>query len=154
MKTKTRKKRVLQTGNDNLNNHRSDFQTCPECGSEFDCDVWEGLATTLILTPLCYKAGYVAVMSECPKCFCDSWVHESYTTFHFNDCRPKEWKLAVEALEAQVRLSALRDWGAAICHRCKHLESGTVEFHAWRSCIIGHGPAEKQCGKFKSMMEA
>jgi hypothetical protein len=96
-------------------------------------------AVTLVLEPTQYKAGYVSILSECPSCFLQSWVHCGMSCFSSGPWS-EEWIAAVEARELEVRLKALRDWGAGLCHRCKHLETGTVEYHAWRGCIRGTGP--------------
>lgn len=131
MKTKanSRKKRIVQTGTDAYESHRGDFKTCPHCGHEMENKDWETAATTLVLSPRCYKAGYVAVTSECPKCYESSWVHESMTSFRWSDW-PEAWKEAVGNLEEATKLSALREWGASICHRCQHLKEGKVEYRA------------------------
>jgi hypothetical protein len=64
---------------------------------------------------------------------------------------PPAWKKAVQKHEAKVKLQALRDWGAGICWKCDILESGTVEYHAWRYCPIGSGPVENVCNAFNEL---
>lgn len=138
-------------GKDLYESHREDFKTCPGCDHSMDHKEWDKAATTLVLEPRCYKAGCVTIISECPKCFKPSWVHERMDGFEWNDQWPEDWKVAVEKKEAEAKLAALRAWGASLCHSCKHLASGTVEYHAWRQCIKGSGPAEKTCDKYQKL---
>jgi hypothetical protein len=114
-------------------------------------DKWDEAGVTLILEPGCYKAGCVTVISECPKCFELSWIHERMNGFQWNDAWPADWKEAVKKREASVKLEALRKWGAGICHNCRNLEEGSVEYHAWRTCIKGSGPAEQTCDKYAAL---
>lgn len=116
-----------------------------------DNEEWEKQSVILVLSPRCYKSGCVAILSECPKCFKKSWVHERMATFKFNDKIPESWVKAVEELEKTVKLEALREWGRGICHQCKHLTGGKIEYHAWRECIRGYGPSEKECEKFEKL---
>jgi hypothetical protein len=145
------KKRIVQTGNDTQANHRADFRTCPLCSFEMPPAQWDRAATTLILAPLVFRSGAVAVMSECPKCFEGSWVHETMGMAEFREDWPAKWREAVAKLERTVKLQALRDWGASLCHRCRKLESGEVNHHAWRHCPIGSGPAAKACSAFEEL---
>lgn len=141
---------IVSSGSDEYNQHRGDFVSCPHCDYKAEHhDEWDKYATTLALEPRCYKAGSVSVIAECPKCFQPSWVHESMDGFDYNNAWPVEWKEAVELKEAAVKLAALREWGGGICHSCKHLESGSVVFNAWRKCIRGSGPAAKACDRYE-----
>lgn len=148
---RTVERRIVTRGCDSHVDHRSDFTSCPSCDHQMDNDGWEKAAVELVLDPAVYKSGSVAVVSECPKCFAKSWVHERMYSFDFSDHWPDDWKKAVKQREASVRLVALREWGGAICHRCAHLKSGTVEYHAWRECVAGLGPAMRECEKFKAI---
>jgi hypothetical protein len=146
------RRRIVESGNERMESHRGDFETCPYCAQVIASKIWEKKAQTLVLSPRCWKSGNVSIISECPNCFELSWVHEHMNTFGWDSqIWPKAWKKAVAKREAAVKLTALRDWGAALCHRCKHLETGTVEYHAWRDCIIGTGPAETECPKFEAL---
>lgn len=147
------RKRIAQLGTTLRENHRADFETCPHCQRRFDADKWDSSATTLILSPSCYKSGCVAIVSECPSCFEPSWVHQSMSCVRYLSQWPEKWRNAVEKREAVVKLQALRDWGSGICHRCVHLESGKVEHNAWRSCVIGTGPPRPSCEKFEPIPE-
>ena len=148
-----RVQRIVQTFDDYQTNHRADFKHCPSCDHAMECEKWDEAGAVLILQPNCYKVGCVAVASECPNCFELSWVHERMSGFHWNDAWPIDWKEAVKKLEAAVKLQALRKWGASICHSCQHLQDGTVEYHAWRTCIKGSGPAEQSCSKYTSLYQ-
>lgn len=142
--------KIVNSGPDRQANHRADFTTCPNCQHEMEDGEWDKASTILVLNPACYKAGSVSVISECPKCFEKSWVHHPMSGFKYSNF-PSKIIEAVWKLEASTRLEALRNWGKSICHRCKNLESATVEFHAWRQCIKGSGPAETECEKFKTL---
>lgn len=105
------KKHIVQTSNDTFQNHRRDFETCPHCSHKMDSDEWEKIASVLVLNPKCYRAGCVAIISECPKCFESSWVHEQMRSFLYLDSWPSDWKDSVINLEKYVKLKSLRDWG-------------------------------------------
>jgi hypothetical protein len=143
--------RMLTTSvQDNYRNHRADLETCPHCRHvPVGRMAWYGYAVTLVLKPRNHKRGSVAIVSECPKCFGISWIHVEMDSFAYMvPAAPAKWIATVQALCASTRLQALRDWGAGKCHRCAHLESGTVGYSAWRQCPIGSGPAVITCEKF------
>jgi len=144
-------RRILTTGNDGQATHRADFKHCPHCDHPMENEAWDKAATTLILEPMCYKAGCVSVSAECPKCFKSSWRHEGMDCFQWNDAWPADWKAAVKKREAAVKLAALREWGKGLCHNCKHLESGEIKYHAWRHCIRGCGGEETECPKYEAL---
>lgn len=128
-------------------NHREDFESCPHCDKKFENSTWDCQAYLLILNPAFFKASSVSVMSECPACFEKSWVHHRINSFGFSEW-PQPWIDAVKKLEDEKKLKALRDWGASLCAKCANLTSGNVDFHAWRYCSIGSGPAETECDHF------
>ena len=151
---KNRKTIVTSSNEDLYDVHRSDFETCPHCDRKTERDDWDTASTVLILKPQNYKAGAVAILSECPLCFKKSWAHRSMDSFSSYKCFPKAWKDRVETLAEATKLEALRDWGTSICPTCKHLKSGTVEYHAWRYCAAGSGPAIKKndkCNKYEPL---
>lgn len=152
LKIKPRVKRIVQTGDDRSINHRADFKHCPSCDHAMEHTQWDKAAVTLILDPSYYKAGSVTVVSECPKCFELSWVHESMSSFQWNEAWPEDWKQAVEKREAAVKLEAVREWGASLCHNCHHLTDAKIDHHAWRNCILGSGPARKECAKYLALV--
>jgi hypothetical protein len=144
------KKRILTIGEDRQDNHRSDFESCPHCEHQMKDAEWDQCAVELIIEPRCYKSGYVIIMSECPKCHGKSWVHNRMATIAFG-CWPQSWKDAVEKRDCEDRLDALREWGKGLCWRCKKLESGTVDYHAWRNCRGGCGSPEIKCEHFEEI---
>ncbi len=141
------RKTICQSGPTLVAEHRSDFESCPSCGHKRDYVFWRKAAVTLILEPSCIKSNSVAVVSECPKCFEPSWVHERIDGFDWDDW-PEKWKERVKEFAAAIKLKALREWGAGICWRCENLASGEIEYHAWRHCVKGCGPPEKKCDRF------
>lgn len=144
--------RVVSSGNETQRNHRVDFMTCPECHSIHPPENWAEAYRTLILNPRFPKRSAVAVMSECLTCHIESWVHVPMDTFRYSRANyPKAWVDRVEKQQALVRLSALREWGAALCHKCKNLQSGEVRDGTWRTCHIGFGPARNECEDFQAL---
>ncbi len=144
-------KKIVNTGTDTFLNHRGDFETCPDCGHFMKPEKWDDAATTLVLTPRCYKAGNVAILSECPKCKEQSWVHHSMDRFSYYSGWPKEWKERIQKVKAATKLKALRDWGKSLCWKCQNLEEATVEYHCYRTCTIGMGESETKCDHFKQI---
>ena len=70
------KKKILQKGPENFKDHREDFQTCPTCGYKMEPEKWSKHSHTLCLIPAYTKTDSVTVISRCPKCNNDSWIHE------------------------------------------------------------------------------
>jgi hypothetical protein len=108
---------------------------------------WAKVAVTLVLQPSIFKSKAVSVISECPKCFKSSWVHQDMLLFDCYDY-PKRWTEAVAKRYSAVKLAALREWGGSLCHKCKNLTGGTVDCGAYRTCSIGMGPAKSECESF------
>lgn len=148
---KSSQKKIVSSGGDIGVNHRADFKHCPSCDHPMINEDWESAAIVLVIEPAVIKTGCVSVVSECLKCFERSWVHASMGGFYWNEAWPEAWKKAVKEREATVKLAALREWGAALCHNCRHLTSGTVDHHAWRHCVRGSGPVTTECGKFEQV---
>ena len=146
---KSTEKRIVTNSSDRQENHRPDFKTCPHCDQMFEMEEWDRAAVTLILEPLCYRASSVAVMSECPKCFKPSWVHHRMGGFSWGFDWPKGWSDAVKKRENALNVTVYRNWASGLCGRCIHLESGSSEGHAWRTCKRGTGPVEKTCAQFE-----
>jgi hypothetical protein len=145
------KRSIVSVGVEPYNEHREDFRSCPHCDFKAETEVWENAATTLVLEPRCYKKACVAIISECPKCFQPSWVHEPMDCFNdYTNRWPKKWVESVNKREAVVRLKALRDWAFSLCGKCAHLESGEVNCGTYRRCKRGCGPVEMdECELFQ-----
>jgi hypothetical protein len=115
---------------------------------------WDKVATTLILNPRNYKAGSVAILSECPKCFEESWVHHPMDSFDWGEY-PKAWKECVKKLEKEVKLQAVREWGKCLCHKCSNLKEAKIEYNCRISCSGDYGSiscnAEMECEHFKEL---
>jgi hypothetical protein len=143
------KKKILSSWEETWDTHRGDFETCPACGHKETIKTWATLAIILVKKPKFFRSGSVVVVNECNQCFEKSWTHESTGSFEYSERYPENWKKVVKEIDEALKLQALRDWGAGICHKCKHLKSGTVYYHAWRHCKIGTGPAETRCSVFE-----
>ena len=128
-------------------NHRGDFETCPCCDKKFEYETWREKAISFSTQIWFGKHAYGVIVSECPSCGDESWVHEELRGFEWSDF-PKRWKTRAAKELKRRQLGALRAWGRGICWKCKNLESGEVSTHAWRRCGIGIGPAETECDSF------
>ena len=147
MPTNKKRKTIRKVGMEPYQSHRNDFKTCPGCGHVMDYKEWRKISHTVVLEPRCQKPGNVSIITECPKCFEDSWVHEPMQCFGYGDW-PVKWKLAVEAKEDEVKLQALRDWAFGLCGRCAKLKEGKVEYYGWSSCDGRSGGVETECERF------
>jgi len=144
--------KIINKGYEDFKDHREDFETCPLCSTKRDHKAWRAAAHTLCLEPSHVRVDSVAIISTCPKCKTDSWVHEPMSMFGvYSTDWPKGWNMAVKKHEAKIKLQALRDWGKSICWHCRSLSSGTVAYHAWRHCAKGSGPAEQACEGYQKM---
>ncbi len=148
-KRKLKALEIVQSGLDRNENHRGDFETCPCCMAKIKMDQWHTYAKVLILDPYCYKAGRVAVMAECPKCFEGSWVHIPMGHWKYSYPEwPEAWWSAVEKREKEVKLSAIRSCAFGLCGKCAKLNEMSVDHHAYRKCAIGYGPSLDECEHF------
>lgn len=145
------KKRIVTSSSDNHLNHRGDFETCPHCDKKFKSDIWDKAAHTLIRAPHCYKSGCVAIMSECPKCFENSWVHHKVDMFEYDDAWPQKWKEKATLIGDMWKLAAVRALANSLCGKCVHLTSCSVEFHAYRQCKKGMGCVETECDIYQPL---
>jgi hypothetical protein len=156
MKTSTpktrRKAKPIRITNTDIrcpySDHRGDFETCPHCRCHMAHDEWQKHTIEFTTAEVQGKHGSGAIIAECPKCFQKSWVHvELGYTSHL----PKEIEEAAEREHLRRKLAASREWGASLCWKCKHLKEPHISTHAWRDCIRGLGPAEKECKKFEAL---
>jgi hypothetical protein len=145
-------RQIFNSGTEMQEDHREDFETCPNCSRKMDSNKWLKISHTLILEPRFYRRGSVVIISECPKCFHSSWIHEPIDSFKYNDF-PVKWKEAVERQGEKLKIKALRDWAFSLCGRCKKLTNGRVEYSTYRDCEIGSGSAEKECCYFRAYNE-
>lgn len=148
-----RRRRIVNSGSDTHLNHRADFETCPHCAYKMAWKDWDLEAHTLILFPRCDKPGYIATMTECPKCFEQSWVHRDMSWGRHSDEWPKAWVERLKTLEDATKLQACRDWAFSLCGKCKRLKSATIHHHAYRTCEIGMGPAMRKCDSFSPVAD-
>lgn len=156
MKITTTTRRMVHSGADMGIQHRECVTSCPNCRHQppDQYNWWRKNAETLVLYPAHWKTGNVALITECPKCFEKSWIHEPMDNFrpYNTDVFPIEWIKKVEEILAQIRLDALREWAFGLCGRCKHLESGTVNERTWRYCDKIHGgSAVMECDLFEEI---
>jgi len=147
---KKRHRTVRKIGVEHYQSHRNDFRTCPSCGHKMEYEEWSKTSHTVVLEPRCQKPGNVSIITECPKCFEDSWVHEPMNCFGYSNW-PEKWKLAVKAKENIVKLQALRDWAFSLCGKCTKLEEGNVNYYAWSSCDGRSGSVETECERFVAL---
>lgn len=143
------KRRIVQSRKLSNEDHRSTFENCPHCDHVMKSRQWNKLAEVLVLEPIPWRSGAVAIISECPKCFEHSWVHMPMDCFtDYNDEYIKTWKEAVKELQKIVKLEALRRWGRGLCYRCTKLKAGKIDHTAFRECEIGFGSVQTECDEF------
>ncbi|MCK5020013.1 MAG: hypothetical protein KAS32_23370 [Candidatus Peribacteraceae bacterium] len=131
-------------------NHRGDFRTCPHCETSYPYDTWDDTAKSFSTRILFGKHSCGAIISECPKCLGESWIHIDLDSMRF--CKyPKKWKTRAEKEYKKRKVVALRKWGAGLCWRCAELEDGSIDTAAHRSCQFGFGGALSECDHFKEM---
>lgn len=145
--------KIVTTGKDSYENHRGDFTTCPHCDVRYEYSIWEKNTHTLVLNPRCYKAGSVALLSECPACFKSSWVHENISLFGLSETWPKKWIERVDELGKQLKISAARKWAKSLCVNCKHLTEIKIEYSEYRHCKRGCGPTETECDTYEKLTD-
>lgn len=143
--------RILNTGNELASEHRGDFETCPHCNKKQSCDTWMKTAHTLVLRPSIFRSGNCSIHSECPSCFESSWIHYELDSLDYHDV-PRSWVDAVQKESARQKLSALRQWGQALCWQCQKLRSATIKHDTYRYCedenFSGSGLTKTSCDKF------
>jgi len=140
---------VAQT---HIDKHRRDWTSCPFCDYSVDHNTWvsaKGHARTLVTKIVHGKHADLALVSICPMCLNESWVHVGfYSIASTHRGYKKSWRTRATVEEARRRLEALRDWGKGLCWRCENLSGGTVDTHCWRHCVTGFGPPDNECEKF------
>jgi hypothetical protein len=143
--------KVINNGNDTYESHRLDFVTCPHCNEFSESDVWDKHRKLIILNPRCYKAGCVSTISECPKCFKTSWVHERIDLLEYIDDLTESAKSRITKHIIQLKLNAARTWAKSLCCKCKHLTEIKIGFNDYRSCKRGWGPTHTECDSFEKL---
>lgn len=147
------KKQIVRSWDWEIWNHRKDFQTCPNCDHEMLYTDWDNYATHLVLDTIQGKHGSAVIVSECPKCFEKSWVHQDLRSDieHISE----EWQEALSK-ELKDRIAiAQREWDLSLCRTCKKIEKTPQikDTIAYRSCAKGLGPVVKKCDLYKKGKE-
>lgn len=159
----TKARRINSSGADKGVAHRTDFETCPCCpddeypyeGHRMRSAEWMKRAVTLVMEPAVYKAEAVAIISECPRCFGLSWVHQRYTSIYWDvETFPTDWRNATRKKAQQLTLEAHEQWNGSLCKTCRQRDGEPTLGAApvWRSCIAGIGPVlakSEACPKYK-----
>ena len=144
-------KKINQSGADIGLGHRADFTTCPSCDQRMTNEEWDAAATILVLEPRSPRAGAVAVVSECPKCFESSWVHFKMSGFEWYGKFPPDWIEAVEKHDEMMLAKAIIEWKNSLCRTCAHRKGKPHEYNNWRNCVDGGkglGGPETECDKY------
>jgi hypothetical protein len=132
--------------------HRAGISSCPHCQHDFgfdDRNLWIKNATALVLEVVQGKHGSIAYISECPKCFKKSWVHNEIGCFYTHQEWPDGWEEAAEAEKGTRGLSNLRRFNHSLCASCTHIRGVEIGTAGWRYCALkGHGHFEEECDKF------
>lgn len=114
---------------------------------------WAEAATILIIGIVYGKHGAMVYVSECPKCFQPSWIHERIDRNGAMDRLykwPMTWTKACNVEYERRKAIAAKNWAAGLCKNCalleKHSDSETTDY---RFCDIGSGGAKTKCDSFK-----
>jgi len=142
------KKEIRSNWDCTIYNHRKMIDICPFCGFTQKPMKWNEQAHILVLDEVQGKHGSIVTITECPKCFECSWLHQEIpieTYYGFS----KKWAAVTKKEYAKRHLQSLRDWAHSICGDCASLKSGEAITVAWRNCGIGSGYPETKCNSFK-----
>lgn len=148
---KKRRKRIISSFEYGRYNHRSLIDICPCCREEYDITIWMEQAYIFVREIVGGKHGYVALISECPKCFESSWCHFTIPFSSYRDQFSEKWKEESQKVHSSRRVQALRDWKNGLCGLCTKLEDGEVDTTDRRSCVKGMGGAETECDLFEEV---
>ncbi len=91
-----RRRWILQTWTEEGSNHWRMFRPCPHCDFKMGSCKWLDEAHTLVLQPRYTKRGSVVIVTECPACHEDSWIHEPWDMIE----SPASWRKVAEKLQA------------------------------------------------------
>lgn len=135
-------KKVLSQLPNNVE-HRVGVTSCPHCDhNDNDYDSWHAGALAIVTEIVHGKHGSMAVISECPKCFKKSWVHEAFSAFSYTDAYA-EWKELAAKTEAERHRKGLIVFCDSLCVRCVHLRGFEGDTLCWKKCTMGKDDAIK-----------
>ncbi len=132
-----------------VHSHRPDFRHCPHCDEVTEHEDWLKRARVLVIAVVYGKHGSIAVLSDCPKCFEKSWVHQDIQ--HVGRFMgelygwPEEWTKAAEAEHSRRHLEGIRELDGSLCQSCAKLQTMEITTHVWRNCGAGCGGPLKEC---------
>jgi hypothetical protein len=156
---KCAKPKMVTTWRDTHENHRISLSDCPHCGHFMDFQAWDAHATHLILEPKIERPGHFALMAECPACFKPSWAHAALDEFKSYSlvAWPAAWIKKAEKTVAELRLAAMRKWGADLCHGCTNLQGGRIELYTHAQCQGKNwsmaGESQSECKKYVPLVK-
>jgi hypothetical protein len=144
------KRRIIYEGTESLQDHREDFETCPNCDYKMPSKKWDKIAHTLVLNPAFQKSHSVSILSDCPKCFEMSWVHWPLDAFYYNGPFPELWVDAIEAEQVKRIEAAKQLVKKSLCKRCKKRKGDFAKYNGWRHCVCGSGEPKTECNEFSA----
>jgi len=148
------KKQIVIAGDTNYKSHRRDLEVCPHCNyTKISVSDWvQKYGHTLVLEVTQGKYDSTVVISACPKCLLNSWVHVEIKFSHFYyTCFPKKWEEAIKKEGEKRNIEALRLWAKSLCSKCVQLTGGSVDMVTNRSCCTGFGQAVTKCKSYEEM---
>lgn len=132
--------------------HREDFHTCPHCDYDLDSEEWYKVAVMLVVAEVFGKHSSLAILSECPKCFENSWVHcelKHLDTLSYLYKFPKAWEEAADKEYDRRHLLAIRELDGALCLSCKHISQLSIGTWCHGRCNLGYGCPTKECAEYE-----
>jgi hypothetical protein len=121
LKQKPTAKRVTKSFDQRTCGHRADFEHCPSCDARFDDQTWDEAAVIMSLEVTGGKHGSVVIVSECPKCFEKSWVHNTFCSLSCGVTFPEHWRKAAAEEHTRRHTAAVHVFTDSLCAQCAHL---------------------------------
>lgn len=137
--------------------HRRDFETCPCCDTRYKNEKWNEHAIILVLREIFGKHEYCGIVSECPKCFEKSWVHNDLRCL-YDVIFGEEWEIAGYKEYENRKAAAQKKWEKSLCITCKNGKRiNGIPTLDWVDCKIvkkdytrsSRGHSVKKCEHYK-----
>lgn len=120
--------------------HREDLHHCPNCNHMMDYAQWDKAVITLVLSVVQHKHDSGVIISECPKCFKNSWIHMKLDHLSDTVCKMYGWpkKYHEKAEEEYNRRHSLsvEELQKSLCISCKNLCGIKIETSCHIECKI------------------
>lgn len=138
------KKTIVSTFTSRCGDHRANFENCPACDHKIDSRKWTANhSCTLVVAEVAGKHGSVVVVSECPKCFKKSWIHQDFAFFSdWHEEYPYNWRDAATKEHERRHRATLESFCKSQCANCQHIRSLEIDTSAIVHCTKGREPTK------------